>query len=454
MTSTSPDVSASASAEDFRDFVMELRSLLRPYSGEERRRIVQGILQDQPREVAERLATSPWWLARPKQLRALRSKEDTVLAMAGRGWGKNWVGSHWVIERARSGEHAHIAVVGETAADVRDYMVEGPSGILSVAPDEFSPDYQPSKRRLVFPNGAVATTYSGDKPDQLRGFSGSLMWMDELAKYRYHAEIWDGVGYTLREGDEQQLLITTTPRPIDTIKDLVDDPGCEVVRGSSLENEANLGDRMLRKIQKVEGTRIGRQEIYAEIIDANPGALWSHDMFSRVPEAPNLVRVVVGVDPSGGGDEVGVVTAGLADDGTGYVLSDRTLGASPMGWAKAVKRSYDEHSADKVIGEVNFGGDMVESTIRSVDDTLPVKQVRASRGKAQRAEPVASLYEQHRVRHVGTLPELEAELTQWDPETSDWSPNRLDALVWALTELMLQDDDRTTDAFAAISELN
>ena len=436
MTITSAPKS-NTTPKEWRAFVLQFRDMLAMYAAEERGRIAQEVMQERPEDITRRLRCSPWWLARPKQLRALCSDADTILALAGRGWGKNWVGSHWVLQKARSGDHQHIAIVGETAADVRDYMVEGPSGILTVAPDDFTPEYMPSKRRLAFPNGAVATTYSGDKPDQLRGFSGSLMWMDELAKYRYHSEVWDGVGYTLREGDEQQLMITTTPRPIDTIKNLVKDDECAVIRGSSLENRANLGARMLRKIRKVRGTRLGRQEVDAEIIDSNPGALWTHDMFRRVASAPDLKRVVVAVDPSGGSDEIGIAVAGIANDGRGYVLADRSLEASPSGWASAVKQAYDGYQADRVVAEKNFGGEMVESTIRSVDDIIPVTLVNASRGKQQRAEPVASFYEQGRVLHVGTLPKLEDELTQWDPEESDWSPNRLDALVWALTELML-----------------
>jgi phage terminase large subunit-like protein len=425
-----------ATPEEWREFVLDFRDVVSKYTAEERRKIVQEV----PEEVARRLAQDPYWLARPKQLEVLTSGADTVMVMAGRGWGKNFVGSYWAIRKARSGEHKHIAIVGESAADVRDYMVEGPSGILTLAPEEFKPDYMPSKRRLRFPNGCRITTYSGDKPDQLRGFSGSAMWIDELAKYRYAEDIWDGVGYTLREGEEQQLLITTTPRPIDTIKELAEDDAVHVVTGSSLENRANLGSRMLRKIEKVRGTRLGRQEVDAQIISAHPGALWDHDDFGRVAEAPALRRVVVGVDPSGGGDDIGIGAAGIANDGRVYVLSDDTMNGSPNAWATQVQRAYERHKADLIVAERNFGGDMVKSNIRSVDDALPVEMITASRGKQQRAEPVHNLYQQGRVLHVGTLPDLEDEMTQWDPEESDWSPNRLDWLVWAVTELALDHD--------------
>jgi len=428
--------------EEWRTFVLDFRDVVvEKYTPEERREIVREV----PEDVAHRLAQDPYWLARPKQLEFLTSGADTVMAMAGRGWGKNFVGSHWTIRKARSGEHQNIAIVGESAADVRDYMVEGPSGIETVAPADFQPEYKPSKRRLIFPNGCRVTTYSGDKPDQLRGFSGSAMWIDELAKYRYAEEIWDGVGYTLREGDKQQLAITTTPRPTETIRDLAEDETVHVVSGSSLENEANLGSRMLRKIKKVQGTRLGRQEVEAEIISAHPGALWDHDMLdeTRTADPPGYQRVVVGVDPSGGGDEIGIVAAAVGTDGHAYVFADRSGGGSPNDWGSRAVSLYDNHSADRLVGERNFGGDMVENVVRNVDggDVVSYKDVTASRGKQQRAEPVASLYEQGRVHHVGTLPDLEDELTTWDPEESSWSPNRLDALVWALTELMLDSSD-------------
>lgn len=438
-----------ADRPEWTEWVLEVRELLTRFSPEERAQIIREL----PEDVQRKLAGEPYFHARPKQLRILQSGADTILSLAGRGWGKNWVGAHWLLEKARSGEHANLALVGETAADVRDYMVEGPSGVLRLAPPDFQPDYQPSKRRIEFPNGARATTYSGDKPGQLRGFSGSVMWLDELAKYKYAAEVEDQIGYTLREGGEQQLLVTTTPRPIDVIQEMTEDEAVELITGSSFENEAHLGERMLRKIRRVEGTRLGRQEVYAEIIDANPGALWGHDDFRRVEEAPDLKRVVVGVDPSGGGDEIGIVTVGIANDGRAYVLSDRTTEGSPNAWAKAVQAAYEQHEADLIVAEKNFGGDMVQSNIQSVDASLPVEMVHASRGKQQRAEPIHNLYEQGRVLHAGTLPELEDEQTQWDPEESDWSPNRLDAAVWALTELML-DADRTEDAFGAILSAN
>jgi phage terminase large subunit-like protein len=366
------------------------------------------------------------------------------LILAGRGFGKTRAGAEWVIHRARQG-YGPIALIGETAGDVRDTMVElGESSILKVAPPDFAPDYEPSKRRLTFPNGVTATTFSGDEPGQLRGPQHATVWADEPAKWRYAVEAWDNMEMGLRLSDDPRCVATTTPRPVELITTLVDDADCHVTRGSTYENTQNLAERFReRVIEKYEGTRLGRQELHAEILSDAPGALWSRDDIHTVDSPPSMKRIVVGVDPSGGGDEIGVVTCGVGVDGRGYVLDDDTLAASPNGWAQAVQRAYNAHSADRIVAERNFGGDMVVSTIQSVDSTLPVKVVTASRGKQRRAEPVASLYEQDKVFHVGALADLEDELTKWEPNGSDWSPNRLDALVWALTELMLEDTAKT-----------
>ncbi len=371
------------------------------------------------------------------------------LILAGRGFGKTRAGAEYVIERARQG-YGPIALIGETAADVRDVMVEvGESSILQVSPPDFRPVYEPSKRRLTWPNGVYATTYSGDKPDQLRGPQHATVWADEPAKWRYALDAWDNMEMGLRLSDDPRCIATTTPRPVALIRNLVEDPACVVVSGSTYENAANLSDRFRERIiAKYEGTRLGRQELHAELLTDNPGALWAHDLLDKHRTGgthPALVRVVVGVDPSGGGDEIGIVVAGRGHDGHAYVLADRTTGGSPNHWGKTAVGAYDEHAADRVVAERNFGGDMVESTLRTVRPNLPVTMVTASRGKQVRAEPVAALYEQGRVHHVGALPKLEDEMTQWDPDTCDWSPNRMDALVWALSDLMLerQPDDWT-----------
>jgi phage terminase large subunit-like protein len=368
------------------------------------------------------------------------------LILAGRGWGKTRSGAEFVIDRARKG-YGPIALIGETAADVRDVMVEvGESSILQISPPDFRPHYEPSKRRLTWPNGVYATTYSGDSPDQLRGPQHATAWADEPAKWKYAQECWDNMEMGLRLGDDPRCVATTTPRPVSLIKALVEDDDVMVVTGSTYDNAANLSDRFRQRvIARYEGTRLGRQELHAELLTDNPGAMWAHDLIEATRTGgthPALTRVVVGVDPSGGGDEIGIVVAGKGHDGHAYVLADRTLSGSPAAWARATVNAYDAHEADRVVAERNFGGDMVESTLHTVRSTLPVTMVTASRGKQVRAEPIAALYEQKKAHHVGTLAKLEDEMCQWDPDTCDWSPNRMDALVWALTELMLGPEEQ------------
>jgi len=276
----------------------------------------------------------------------------------------------------------------------------------------------------------------GDEPDQLRGPQHAAAVVDELAKYKYPQDTWDNLEFGLRGGDLPQVVVTTTPRPIPIIKALVADPGFVVTRGSTYENIHNLPDAFIRRVvKKYEGTRLGR-------LEDDPRALWKRDGIEalRVVEAPHLVRVVVGVDPPGGATECGIVVAGLGINGHGYVLEDRSIQAGPDVWGAEVATAYHGNSAGRVLGEANFGGDMVEALIRVIDPRIAYKAVHASRGKAVRAEPVAGLYDQGKVHHVGQLPGLEDEQCTWVPGVSKASPNRIDALVWALTELMLDDE--------------
>lgn len=381
--------------------------------------------------------------ARPDQLPPKDDTWSTALYLAGRGWGKTRTGAGWIISRAEANPKARIALVGRTAADVRDVMLEGESGILAKSPPWFQPRYEPSKRRVTWPNGAIATTYSGDKPDQLRGPQHTDAWADELAAWRYR-DAWDQLQFGLRLGDRPRAIVTTTPRPTPLIKELLADPASHVVRGSTLDNRANLSPRFLdRMLARYEGTRLGRQELNGEVLDDNPGALWKRSDIdaSRVTDTPELTRIVVGVDPAvtsnASSAETGIVVVGLGRDGHGYVLSDYSLSDTPEKWARAVVTAYRFHRANLVVGEVNNGGDLVEANIRTVDRSMPFRPVRASRGKATRAEPISALYEQGRVHHVGVLAELEDQLTDWDPSGGAPSPDRLDALVWALTELDL-----------------
>lgn len=402
-------------------------------------------------EAAEILAHEWAFWARPAQL-APSGDWTTWLILAGRGFGKTRTSVEWAREQAEAMPGSRGALVGRTAADTRDVLVEGESGILAISPPWFRPTYEPSKRRLTWPNGSVATLYSADKPDLLRGPQHHWAVVDELAAWRY-AEAWDQLQFGLRLGKRPRVVVATTPRPTKIIKELVKARTTVVTRGSTYDNAANLAPTFLTQIvSRYEGTRLGRQELMAEILEDVPGALWTRDVLDagRAKAAPTtLVRVVVGVDPAITADddsnETGVIVAGIDERGHVYVLEDGSLRASPAAWAKRVVQLYDRHRADRVVAEVNQGGAMVEHTIATAarmmgehgeraGRSVPYRAVRATRGKYVRAEPVSALYEQGKVHHVGMLPELEDQLCTWVP--GDDSPDRLDALVWAVTDLL------------------
>jgi predicted phage terminase large subunit-like protein len=379
-----------------------------------------------------------YW-ARPDQLPP-SGDWRTWLILAGRGWGKTRTGAEWVRAEVEANRRGRLALIGATAADVRDVMIEGESGILATARPSFRPTYEPSKRRVTWPNGAIATAYSADEPDRLRGPQHDGAWPDELAAWRY-PEALDMLMFGLRLGNDPRSVVTTTPRPTKLIRELIAAPTTAVTTGSTYDNLANLAPAFAEQIiRKYEGTRLGRQELLAEILTDVPGALWTWAMLDNRMAAPDLTRVVVAIDPavtSGeDSDETGMLVCGLGVDGRGYVLADRSCRLSPDGWAQRAVQAFDDYSADLVVAEVNNGGQMVEATIRTVRRTIPYRAVHASRGKQVRAQPVAALYEQGRVSHVEAFPDLEEQLTSWTPE-SGTSPDRLDALVWALTELML-----------------
>lgn len=367
------------------------------------------------------------------------------LLLSGRGGGKTRTGAELVIKWAKE-KFSPIALVGRTKADVRDIMVEiGDSSIMQCAPPWFMPKYEPTHRRLVFPNGVLCITYSGDEPDQLRGPQHQKAWVDELAKYESPQRCWDNLMFGLRVGKQPQAVVTTTPRPIKIIKELIADSRTVVTRGHTLENRANLAPDFLKYIiRKYGSTRLGRQEMAGEVLDDNPNALWNRERVDglRVTQHPDLSRIVVAIDPQGSEDEensdTGIIVAGIGKVGGvihGYILADLTLNGSPDKWGKAAVSGYHNFKADRIIGEVNFGGDMVRSIIKTIDPQVPFKSVHASRGKLVRAEPVSALYEQGRVHHVGFFPALEDQLCEWVP--GEKSPDRLDALVWAIHELIL-----------------
>jgi len=371
----------------------------------------------------------------------------TWLLLSGRGGGKTRAGAELVIKWAREG-YSPIALIGQTKADVRDTMVElGDSSILKISPPDFYPEYESSKRRLTWPNGVSAIIYSGDEPDQLRGPQHMKGWADELAKFKKAQETWDNFMLGLRIGDKPQVVVTTTPRPIKVLKVLIADKGTAVTRGHTLENIDNLAPSFVKYIlDKYEGTRLGRQELAAEMLADNPDALWQRDKIDelRVTNTPDLFRIVVAIDPAVStnvdSSDTGIIVAGISKVGNnihGYILADLTLKGTPDQWATAAVTGFYQSKADTIVGEVNNGGDMVEYTVKTVDSKVPFKQVHASRGKYIRAEPVSAPYEQGRIHHVGFFPELEDQLCEWVP--GDKSPDRLDGLVWAITELMLEE---------------
>lgn len=390
------------------------------------------------------------------------------LALAGRGWGKTRAGAEWIrsivcgkTPLAR-GRHYRIALVAETAADCRDVIVRGESGILSVHPPDFRPVYEPSKRLLTWPNGATALLFNAVEPDQLRGPQFDAAWSDELAKWRYAQETWDNLQFGLRLGDDPRQMITTTPRPIKTLKAIAAEPGVVITRGSTYDNANNLAQKFLDRIEdRYGGTRLGRQEIDAEIIDDSPDSLWRrasidenrvtlkdgrHYKGGQVFKLPDMRRVVVAIDPaakSGGsgeggeGAETGIIAAGLGVDGRGYVLDDVSCSLDPNGWARRACAAFDKHEGDLVVVEQNQGGEMVTAVLRSVRPTVPIKAEHASRGKVTRAEPVAALYAQGRISHVGSFPALEDQMVVFTPFGIEGGTtgDRVDALVWALTNL-------------------
>ena len=371
------------------------------------------------------------------------------LLLAGRGFGKTRTGAEFVRAHVKAGTARHIALVGPTALDARSVMVEGESGILSVGPRHERPDYEPSLHRLTWPNGAVATLFSADEPNRLRGPQHDLAWCDELAAWRY-PQAWDMLMFGLRLGGDPRVVVTTTPRPIKLVRELLADPKVVVTRGRTIDNARHLAPAFLDQIvRRYRGTRLGRQELDGEILDDMPGALWTHGLIdaARVATAPpELARIVVAIDPavSSGehSDETGIVVAGKNREGHGYVLADLSGHYRPAEWARAAIAACHRHGADRIVAEINNGGEMVEATLRMIDPNVPYAAVHAARGKVARAEPVAMLYEQGRIHHLGALPQLEDQMcaftSDFDRDSAGYSPDRVDALVWALSELFVE----------------
>jgi phage terminase large subunit-like protein len=381
--------------------------------------------------------------ARPNQL-APPGDWSGWLVLAGRGFGKTRTGAEWV--RQVKDHVPRLALIAPTAADARDVMVEGVSGVMAIAPPWDRPRYEPSKRRLTWANGAVATVFSADEPERLRGPQHGALWADELAAWRY-PEAWDMALMGLRLGIHPRFVVTTTPKPIKLIRTLLSDPAIIVTRGSTYDNHANLAPNFLSTIiRKYEGTRLGRQELNAELLEDTPGALWTLAVIdaARVSVAPALSRVVIAVDPAASSgenaDETGITAQGRLGEHA-YVLDDRSGRYRPDEWARRAVALYHHYKADAIVAEANNGGEMVAHTIRVVEPDARIKLVHASRGKVTRAEPISALYEQGRVHHVGVLHTLEEQMRNFsaafDRASMGYSPDRLDALVWGLSELML-----------------
>jgi phage terminase large subunit-like protein len=367
---------------------------------------------------------------------------------AGRGWGKNRTGSEWARSKIEGGAR-YGGVVGPTVDQTRNLIVDGSSGLIQTCPPWNRPHYNGQTHKIVWTNpeyptyGAVVEVFSAGKPDRIRGANLEFGWADEFATWK-DRDPFDQFILCVRIGGMPQLLVTGTPKPLPHVRALPNLPRVVVTQGSTFENEANLTEESLEQYRALyEGTRLGRQELYGELLDDVEGALWTQTMIeaSRVTNHPDLERIVVAVDPEAGAGETGLVVFGTAMIGQerhGYVLADDTLHGSPETWAKAAIAAYHKHHADRIVYEKNQGGEMVASVLRTVDPTVPLKDVWASRGKQTRAEPVAALWEQGRCHMVGYFGELESELCSWVPGQGMASPNRLDACVWGVTELMLE----------------
>lgn len=403
------------------------------------------------------LARRASWLekARPSQLPPT-DDWGIWLLLGGRGAGKTRTGAEDTAWFGLQNAGARIAVVAPTSADCRDTCVEGESGLLACIPPECVVQWNRSFGELTLWNETRFKCFSAEEPDRLRGPQHHRAWADEVAAWRY-PDTWDQLQFGLRLGARPRVVATTTPRPVKLIRDILQDPDTRIGTESTFANSANLPPKQLERLQrKYGGTRLGRQELSAEMLEDIPGAIWTRDLIDkhRLPkdaERQGYRRIVVAIDPSGAaetegevvrkGSQQGIVVAGKTYAGDAHVLADLSCQMGPEGWARRAVDAYSRYEADKIVAERNYGGAMVEATIRAVDRRVPVKLVTATRGKAVRAEPVSALYEQGRVKHIGTFPELEDQMVAVTPEgySGEGSPDRMDALVWAITELMLED---------------
>jgi len=407
---------------------------------------------------AEELAyTWPFW-ARPQQM-APAGDWNTWFINAGRGFGKTRAGVEWVRGLVKKG-YKRIAAIAATNSDIERVMINGESGFLSRCWEGDKTDkgvpmgkpvWSPTKRLLTWENGAYVQFFSAEEPERLRGPQFEAAWCDELAAWNRDRDTWDMLQFCLRLGKHPQTCVTTTPKPTKLVRDIMKNPKTVVTYGSTFDNSANLAATYLQSVKDMyDGTRLGRQELYAEVLDEASGALWTRELLSKcevevddpLAFSETLARVVVSVDPAvssnAESDMTGIVVAGMDINGVCYILHDATERYTPEGWAAKAIELYHLYGADRIVAERNQGGEMVRYTFKTIDETIPIKLVHASRGKFARAEPVSSLYERGRVKHVRGLDLLEDQMVQWEPLGSIGSPDRLDAMVWAVTELALK----------------
>ncbi len=387
----------------------------------------------------------------------------TWFILGGRGSGKTRAGAEWVRHLVEgrtpltAGKYRQIALVGETILAVREVMIEGPSGLRSIAARDMRPDFIASRQLLVWPNGARAQVFSAHHPDKLRGPQFDAAWCDELCKWRYDELCWDMLQFGLRLGKTPRQVVTTTPRPSALVKKLMADPTCHVTRVSTMANKANLAPGFMEALlARYAGTRLGRQEIDAELVEDVTGALWTYELISenRVENKPDLSCVIIAVDPPSitgpKADACGICVLGADDQEHAYILADETVrGLSPAGWAKKIIDLYRYYKADRLIAEINQGGDLVREIIIRQAPYIKYRAVRATRAKLVRAEPVAALYERGRVHHVGVFSKLEQEMYRYNGRGKK-SPDRMDALVWGVTDLLLHSTPQAKPAIRRI----
>ena len=420
----------------------------------------QEILSQLSRKQLEELQHTWEFWARPQQLEPAGKDWNTWFINAGRGFGKTRAGVEWVRQKVKKG-HKRIAAIAATNSDIERVMVKGESGFLSVCwkgdktirgAELGFPEYSPTKRALTWKNGAQVQFFSAEEPERLRGPQFEFAWCDELAAWNKDIDTWDMLQFCMRLGKHPRIMITTTPKPTKLVRRVLKDPKTIITTGSTFDNADNLATTYLTAVKaSYEGTRLGKQELYAEVLEEAEGALWDTDTLDSCQvdraDVPDLKRIVVALDPATSAnaesDMTGIVVAGVDVNGIVYVLGDYTEKLSPQGWASKAISLYNTYQADRIVAEKNQGGDMVRRTLEVEDETVPIKLVHASRGKMARAEPVSALYERGLVKHVrnpedgANLEELETQMRTWEPLGSIGSPDRLDALVWACTELAL-----------------